>query len=533
GGGEHALYLDVAAAVTTFVLMGRFIEERSRRTAGSALRALLAHGAKDVELVGDDGPRRVPLSALEVGDRVVVRPGQVVAADGTVVTGSSALDLAVVTGEPVPQEVVTGDPVVGGSVNAGGRLVVRADRVGADTQLARMARLVARAQEGKAGAQRLADRVSAVFVPLVLLTAAATFAGWLLAGQAAGSAVTAAVSVLVVACPCALGLATPTAILVGTGRGAERGIFLKSAAALEATRTVDTVVLDKTGTLTEARMQVVELVATGDHTPAAVLAVAGAVEAASEHPIAAAITQAATDAGCALDPVTDFLALPGLGARGVVGGAAVVLGRPRLFGEHGLAVPAELESARADLAAGGATVVCVGWDGACHGLVAVSDTVRPTSRAAVTALRRLGLRPVLVTGDNARAAASVGAEVGIHPGDVVADALPQDKVETVRRLQSAGHRVAVIGDGLNDAAALATADLGLAVGSGTDAAIEAADIVLGREDLVVAAEAVELARRTHRTIRINLVWAFAYNTAALPLAVLGLVNPLIAAAAMA
>jgi P-type Cu+ transporter len=530
-GSEHALYLDVAAGVTTFLLAGRYFEARAKRSAGSALRALLAMGAKDVEVLRDGEARRIPVSELEVGDTFTVRPGEIVATDAVVIDGSSALDLSMVTGEPVPQEVVPGTTVVGGAVNSGGRLVLRATRVGADTQLARMARLVQRAQEGKAGAQRLADRVAGVFVPAVLALAVLTLIGWLLTGHPVGLAVTAGVAVLVVACPCALGLATPTAVLVGTGRGAQLGVFIKGPQALEATRAVDTIVLDKTGTLTEGRMRLVDVRTAPGVTRSRLLAMAGAVEAASEHPIAAAVTTAATAELGTLPAVTEFAAQPGLGAHGLVDGERVVVGRGKQLAEHGLRVPEDVEAARDELETRGVTVVLVGWGDAAQGLLAVADTLRPTSAAAVAALRRLGLHPVLVTGDNARTAATVAAEVGID--DVVAEALPEVKVEVIRKLQEQGRSVAVVGDGVNDAAALAAADLGMAVGEGTDAAIEAADIVLGREDLLVVADAVELARRTHRTIRGNLWWAFGYNTAALPLAVLGLVSPLIAAGAMA
>jgi Cu+-exporting ATPase len=530
-GGAHALYLDVAAGVTTFVLAGRYFEARAKRSAGAAMRALLALGAKDVEVVRDGAAERIPTGRLVVGDEFVVRPGERIATDAVVLDGRSALDVSMVTGEPVPREVVVGDPVIGGAVNAGGLLRLRATRVGADTQLARMARLVRQAQEEKAGAQRLADRIASVFVPAVLLLAAATAVGWLLTGHPAGTALAAAVAVLVVACPCALGLATPTALLVGTGRGAQLGVFIKGPTALESTRGVDTIVLDKTGTLTEGRMRLVEVRPHGAVARGTLLARAGAVEAASEHPIGAAIAEAARSELGATGPVTQFAALPGLGARGMVDEVAVVVGRARLLAEQGLDVPGELAAQRDELERRGATVVLVGWDGQARGLLAVADTVRPTSAGAVAALRQLGLRPLLVTGDNARTAAAVAAEVGID--DVVAEALPQGKVDVVRRLRADGHQVAVVGDGVNDAAALATADLGIAVGHGTDVAIEAADIVLARDDLLAVPAAVALARRTHRTIRGNLAWAFGYNVAALPLAVLGLLSPLVAAAAMA
>jgi Cu+-exporting ATPase len=530
-GGDHDLYLDVAAGVTTFLLAGRYFEARAKRSAGAAMRTLLALGAKDVEVLRDGGTVRVPVSDLVIGDRFLARPGEKVATDAVVEEGRSALDTSMVTGEPMPREVDEGDDVIGGTINAGGRLVLKATRVGADTQLARMTRLVEQAQEGKAGVQRLADRVAAVFVPAVLVLAAATVTGWLVAGHPTGAAITAAVAVLVVACPCSLGLATPTAILVGTGRGAALGIFIKGPRALESTRRVDTVVFDKTGTLTEGRMRLMEVLPVPGVPADELLAVAGAVEHASEHPIAAAITAAAVQRTGEVATVTGFEALPGLGARGSVHGRTVVLGRARLLTEHGCAVPEYLEHHRRALEDRGVTVVLVGWDGAAQGLLAVADQVRPSGAAAVAALRRLGLQPILVTGDNARTSAAVAAEVGIDR--VVAEALPQDKVEVVRRLQREGHSVAVVGDGINDAAALAAADLGMAIGHGTDAAIEAADIVLGRDHLLVVADAVQLARRTHRTIRWNLVWAFGYNVAALPLAVAGLVNPLVAGAAMA
>ena len=529
-GGDHALYLDVAAGVTTFVLAGRYFEARAKRSAGAALRALLALGAKDVEVLRDGTATRIPAGQLLVGDRFLARPGEKVATDAVVEEGRSALDISMVTGEPVPREVVVGDEVVGGSVNAGGRLVLRATRVGADTQLARMTQLVRRAQEGKAAAQRLADRIASVFVPSVLVLAVLTAAGWLLTGHAIELAVTASVAVLVVACPCALGLATPTALLVGTGRGAQLGVFIKGPTALEATRGVDIVVLDKTGTLTEGRMSLVRAQPASGEDRAELLAKAGALEAASEHPIGAALTTAATAELGTLGAVTEFEALPGLGARGEVDGIAVAVGRTRLLTELGMTVPDELESVRAELEESGATVVFAGWSGRARGLFAVADTVCETSAAAVARLRTLGLHPMLVTGDNARTAAVVASAVGID--DVVAETLPEDKLAVVRKLQREGHRVAMVGDGVNDAAALAASDLGMAIGRGTDAAIEAADIVLGREDLMVVPDAVELARRTHRTIRGNLVWAFGYNIAAIPLAMTGLLSPLVAGAAM-
>jgi Cu+-exporting ATPase len=540
-GSGHDLYLDVAAGLTTFLLAGRYFEARAKRSAGAAMRSVLALGAKDVEVLRDCGVRhgglrdggavRVPVSALAVGDLFLARPGEKIATDAVVEEGRSALDTSMITGEPAPREVEVGDPVVGGTINAGGRLVLRATRVGASTHLARMARLVEQAQEGKAAVQRLADRVAAVFVPAVLVLAAATVTGWLLAGHPTGTAITTAVAVLVVACPCALGLATPTAILVGTGRGAQLGIFIKGPQILEATRRADTIIFDKTGTLTEGRIHLVKAQPAQGVAAGELLALAGAVEHASEHPIAAAITAAAVERSGELATVTGFEALPGLGARGVVNGHAVVLGRARLLTEQGYPIPESLEQDRRALEEQGMTVVLVGWDGTARGLLAVGDQVRASGAGAVAALRRLGLNPMMVTGDNERTAAAVASEVGIER--VVAEALPEDKVELVRRLQREGRRVAVIGDGINDAAALAAADLGMAIGRGTDAAIEAADIVLGRDDLLVVADAVQLARRTHRTIRWNLLWAFGYNIAALPLAVSGLLNPLIAGAAMA
>jgi len=529
GGGDHALYLDVAAGVTTFLLAGRYVEARAKSSAGAAMRALLALAAKDVEVLREDGPVRVPVSELLVGDEFVVRPGEKVATDAVVREGRSALDTSMVTGEAVPREVLPGDAVIGGTVNAGGRLLLRATRVGADTQLARMGRLVERAQEEKAAVQRLADRISAVFVPVVLVLALLTFAGWLLLGGDTATAVTTAVAVLVVACPCALGLATPTAVLVGTGRGAQLGVFIKGPQALESTRRVDTVIFDKTGTLTEGRMHVVDVWASPGTGRDELLGVAAAVEHASEHPIARAVVAAAGSGP--VPPVSDFSALPGLGARGTVDGRGVVLGRDRLLADVGFDIAGDLQARRASLEAGGVTVVLVGWDGAARGLIAVADRARPSSAAAVTALRALGLHAVLVTGDNERTAQAVAAEVGID--DVVAGVLPEGKAEVVRRLQGEGHRVAVVGDGVNDAVALAAADLGMAIGHGTDAAIEAADIVLARDDLFVVADAIELSRRTHRTIRWNLAWAFGYNVAALPLAMAGLLGPLIAGAAMA
>ncbi|WP_363325918.1 heavy metal translocating P-type ATPase [uncultured Pseudokineococcus sp.] len=532
--GSGSIYLEAAAGVTAFVLVGRYLEGRSKRRAGAALRELLASGAKDVA-VRREGPGgttevRVPVEELAVGDVFVVRPGEKVAADGVVLDGTSAVDVSALTGEPVPAEVGPGDAVAGGGVNAAGRLVVRAERVGADTQLAQTAALVERAQEGKAQVQRLADRVSAVFVPVVIALAVATLGFWLGAGAGWAPALTAAVAVLIIACPCALGLATPTALMVGTGRGARMGVVVRGPEVLEQTRRADVVVLDKTGTVTTGRMSLVDVVPGADEDSDDVLRAAGALEAASEHPIARAITAAAAEGG-ALPDVTGFASRDGLGVEGSVEGRAVVVGRPRLLAERGLALPADLAAAQGRAEATGRTVVAVGWDGAARGLLVVADAVKPTSADAVRQLRDLGLRPVLVTGDHEAAARAVAAEVGVE--EVVAGVLPAGKVEVVQRLQAEGHVVAVVGDGVNDAAALAQADLGIALGTGTDVAVEASDLTLVRGDLRSAADAVRLSRATLRTIRGNLAWAFAYNVAAIPLAMAGLLTPMVAGAAMA
>ncbi|WP_033817685.1 cation-translocating P-type ATPase [Kitasatospora sp. MBT63] len=535
-GGEDAsstLYLETAAAVTVLILLGRWLEARSRRRAGAALHALLDLGAKDVAVLRDGHEVRLPVSLLTVGTRFVVRPGEKIATDGTVVEGSSAVDASMLTGESVPLEVTAGDPVTGATVNAGGRLVVEATRIGADTQLARMARLVEEAQNGKAAAQRLADRISAVFVPVVVLIALTTLVAHLLATGSPTGAFTAAVAVLIIACPCALGLATPTALMVGTGRGAQLGILIKGPEVLETTRRVDTVVLDKTGTVTTGRMSLVA-VHTADGTgEAEALRLAGALEHASEHPIAAAVAGAAAERLGALPAVDGFENTPGLGVRGHVDGHAVLVGRPALLADHGHLLPPALAEAVRAAEAAGRTAVAVGWDGAARAVLEIADTVKPTSAAAVAELRALGLRPVLLTGDNRAVAASVAAEVGIAPQDVLAEVLPEQKVAEVRRLQAQGHSVAMVGDGVNDAAALAQADLGLAMGTGTDAAIEAGDLTLVRGDLRSAADAIRLARRTLATIKGNLFWAFAYNVAAIPLAAAGLLNPVVAAATMA
>ncbi|MEU5096332.1 heavy metal translocating P-type ATPase [Streptomyces sp. NPDC020996] len=525
--GTSTIYLEVASGVVAFILLGRFLEARSKRRAGAALRALMELGAKDVAVLRAGREVRVPVSQLAVGDRFVVRPGEKIATDGTVVEGTSAVDAAMLTGESVPVDVTVGDAVTGATVNAGGRLVVEATRVGADTQLARMARLVEDAQNGKAEVQRLADRISAVFVPVVIGIAVATFGGWLGASGDTGAAFTAAVAVLIIACPCALGLATPTALMVGTGRGAQLGILIKGPEVLESTRRVDTVVLDKTGTVTTGRMTLQEVYAADGADEKQVLRLAGAVEHASEHPVARAVAAGAEERVGRLPEAEAFENVPGRGVRGRVEGLEVAVGR--LFE----ALPADLARAKDEAERDGRTAVVVGWDGVARGVVAVADAVKETSAEAVRELRALGLTPMLLTGDNRAVARAVARAVGIDPGDVIAEVLPEDKVDAVRRLQAEGRSVAMVGDGVNDAAALATADLGLAMGTGTDAAIEAGDLTLVRGDLRVAADAIRLSRRTLSTIKGNLVWAFGYNVAALPLAAAGLLNPMIAGAAMA
>ncbi|MEV5804859.1 heavy metal translocating P-type ATPase [Streptomyces parvulus] len=523
--GASAIYLEAAAGVTVFLLLGRWLEARSKRRAGAALRALMELGAKDVAVLREGREVRIPVARLAVGDRFVVRPGEKIATDGTVTEGASAVDASLLTGESVPADVGVGDAVTGATVNAGGRLVVEATRVGADTRLARMARLVEDAQSGKAEVQRLADRVSGVFVPVVLLISAATFGGWLGGTGDTVAAFTAAVAVLIIACPCALGLATPTALLVGTGRGAQLGILIKGPEVLESTRRVDTVVLDKTGTVTTGRMTLHEVYALAGTPEEELLRLAGAVEHASEHPVARAVAAGAERRAGRLPDVAAFVSVPGRGVRGRVEGREVAVGR--LHDELPPAAARAVDEAEGN----GRTAVVVAWDGEVRGVLAVADAVRETSAEAVAELRRLGLAPVLLTGDNRRVAESVAAAVGID--EVIAEVLPEEKVAVVERLRAEGRTVAMVGDGVNDAAALATADLGLAMGTGTDAAIEAGDLTLVRGDLRVAADAIRLSRRTLATIKGNLVWAFGYNVAALPLAAAGLLNPMIAGAAMA
>jgi P-type Cu+ transporter len=529
--GAANIYLEVAAGVTLFVLAGRYFEKRSKRRAGAALRALLELGAKDVAVLRHGTETRIPVDQLKVGDEFVVRPGEKIATDGTVVSGSSAVDASMLTGESVPVEVGQGDPVTGATVNAGGRLVVRATRIGDETQLAQMAKLVEAAQSGKAEVQRLADRISGVFVPIVVAIALATLGVWLGAGFPITAALTAAVAVLIIACPCALGLATPTALLVGTGRAAQLGVLIKGPEVLESTRKVDTIVLDKTGTVTTGKMTLVDVIAASNTDRQTLLRHAGALEDASEHPIAQAIAKGAKAELGALPVLEDFTAVAGKGVQGVVDGHAVVVGRESLLAGWAQHLDTTLSAAKARAESEGKTAIAVGWDGSARGILVVADAVKPTSAEAIRQFRRLGLKPVLLTGDNQTVANRIAAEVGID--EVIADVLPADKVDAVKRLQSEGKVVAMVGDGVNDAAALATADLGLAMGTGTDVAIEAADITLVRGDLRAAADAIRLSRKTLATIKTNLFWAFGYNVAAIPLAALGLLNPMLAGAAMA
>jgi len=529
--GAANIYLEVGAGVTMFILTGRYFEKRSKKQAGAALRALLELGAKEVSVLRGGVETKIPVEDLAAGDEFVVRPGEKIATDGVVVSGTSAVDESMLTGESVPVEVSAGDAVTGATTNAGGRLVVRATRIGSDTQLAQMARLVEDAQTGKAEVQRLADRISGVFVPIVIVIAAAALGGWLGAGFPVSAAFTAAVAVLVIACPCALGLATPTALLVGTGRGAQMGVLIKGPEVLESTRAIDTVVLDKTGTVTTGKMTLVDVVVEPGTDRAELLRLAGSLEDASEHPIAQAVAQGARQEVGALAVPEDFANVEGKGVQGVVDGRAVLVGRQSLLAEWSQELSPALVAAKTQAEGEGKTVVAVGWDGQARGVLVVADTVKPTSAEAVAQLKALGLTPVLLTGDNEAVARQIAAEVGID--EVIAEVLPKDKVDVVTRLQAEGRVVAMIGDGVNDAPALAQADLGLAMGTGADVAIEASDITLVRGDLRSAVDAIRLSRATLRTIKTNLFWAFAYNVAAIPVAALGMLNPMLAGAAMA
>ncbi|MBI4898288.1 MAG: copper-translocating P-type ATPase [Actinobacteria bacterium] len=532
GASGHHIYLETASVVTTFILAGRYLETRAKRRAGSAIRALLSLGAKDVSVLDADGTeRRVPIEDLRPGDRFIVRPGEKIATDGEVLEGASAVDASMLTGESVPVEVTPGDQVAGATINAGGRLVVRATKVGAETALAQIARLVSDAQAAKAPVQRLADRVSSVFVPVVIAMSLGTLVFWLAQGEGTTFAFTAAVAVLVIACPCALGLATPTALMVGTGRGAQMGVLIKGPEVLESTRRVDTVVLDKTGTLTTGRMDLVDVVTVPGVDRETALRVAGALEDASEHPIAAAIARAARADDGGLPAVESFESHAGMGVSGVVEGKAAIVGRPLLLEQWSLRMPESLASELARVQSDGNTAVVLAWDGEPRAILAVSDRPKETAAAAVANLRELGLRPLLLTGDNSQTAAAVAAQVGID--EVIAEVLPQDKAAVIERLQGEGRVVAMVGDGVNDAPALARADLGISIGTGTDVAIEASDITLISGDPAGVATAIRLSRATLRTIKQNLGWAFGYNVAALPLAAAGLLNPVIAGAAMA
>jgi Cu+-exporting ATPase len=531
GEGADQIYLETAGIVTTFLLAGRYFEAKAKRRAGAALKALMEFGAKDVAVLDADGSeRRVPIEQLAVGDRFVVRPGEKLATDGVVEQGASAIDMSMLTGESLPVEVQPGSEVAGATVNAGGRLIVRATKIGADTALAQIARLVEDAQTGKAPVQRLADRISGVFVPIVIVLATATLGFWLGTGESSTFAFTAAVAVLIIACPCALGLATPTALMVGTGRGAQLGLLIKGPEVLESTRKVDTIVLDKTGTVTTGHMSLVEFTVAGGVSREEALRLVGALENASEHPIAQAIARAAAAAG-PLPPVEGFANREGLGVEGVVDGHALIVGRPALLAEWSMHLGPELDAARKAAEARGQTAIAAGWDGRAIAVFVVADTVKPTSAEAVASLKALGLRPVLLTGDNETTARAVAADVGID--EVIAEVLPSDKADVIRRLQAEGRIVAMVGDGVNDAPALAQANLGLSIGTGTDVAIEASDLTLVSGDLRAASDAIRLSRATLRTIKQNLGWAFGYNIAAIPLAAIGLLNPVIASLAMA
>ena len=529
--GAANIYLEVGAGVTMFILAGRYFEKRSKRQAGAALRALLELGAKEVAVLRDGVEVKIPTSELAVGDEFIVRPGEKIATDGLVTSGSSAVDASMLTGESVPVEVREGDSVTGATVNAGGRLVVRATRVGSDTQLAQMAKLVEDAQTGKAEVQRLADRISGIFVPIVIVVAFITLGAWLGGGFPVAAAFTAAVAVLVIACPCALGLATPTALLVGTGRGAQMGVLIKGPEVLESTRKVDTVVLDKTGTVTSGKMTLTDVITEPGVDRAELLRFAGALEDSSEHPIAQAIAKGATQEVGQLPTPEDFANVEGKGVQGIVEGTPVVVGRESLLADWSQKLSPEVAQAKAQAEGEGKTVVAIGWDGAARGILVVADTVKPTSAEAIRGLKEIGLTPVLLTGDNEAVARQIASEVGID--EVIAEVLPKDKVDVVTRLQGEGKVVAMVGDGVNDAPALAQADLGLAMGTGTDVAIEASDITLVRGDLRAAVDAIRLSRKTLSTIKTNLFWAFAYNTAAIPVAALGMLNPMLAGAAMA
>lgn len=529
--GAANIYLEVGAGVTMFILAGRYFEKRSKKQAGAALRALLELGAKDVAVLRGGVETKIPVEDLQVGDQFVVRPGEKIATDGVVVSGTSAVDASMLTGEAVPVEVAEGDAVTGATTNVGGRLVVRATRIGSDTQLAQMAQLVEDAQTGKAEVQRLADRISGVFVPIVIVIAVVALGGWLGAGFPVAAAFTAAVAVLVIACPCALGLATPTALLVGTGRGAQMGVLIKGPEVLESTRTVDTVVLDKTGTVTSGKMTLIDVVVEPGTERVELLRLAGALEDASEHPIAQAIAKGATQEVGGLPTPEDFTNIEGKGVQGIVDGHAVLVGRDSLLAEWSQTLSRELASTKARAESEGKTVVAVGWDGQARGILVVADTVKPSSAEAIAQFTAIGLTPILLTGDNAAVARRIAAEVGID--EVIAEVLPKDKVDVVTRLQREGKVVAMIGDGVNDAPALAQADLGIAMGTGADVAIEASDITLVRGDLRSAVDAIRLSRKTLGTIKTNLFWAFAYNVAAIPVAALGMLNPMLAGAAMA